>query len=89
MVNKFGVHVGEGCAASGPAQKKTAVASITDRIDTVRVRMKFSFSGATVYQTAAASVKLPITPCSGRRGDLASASRDREVFVRTMPRADL
>lgn len=63
MVNEFGVHVGEGvgevCAASGPAQRETATASITDRIETVRACMIFSISKPTVYQTAAASVKLP------------------------------
>src|SRR5207249_5945628 len=44
MVNKLGVHVGEGvgedCAASGPAQKKTAIASIRDSIGTVQVCIK-------------------------------------------------
>lgn len=43
MVNKFGVHVGVGevCAASGPAQRETAIAGVTDRIITVRVRIEF------------------------------------------------
>jgi hypothetical protein len=62
MVNEFGVHVGEGvgevCAASGPAQRETATASVTHRIVTVRVCMTLSISRP-VYHTAAASVKLP------------------------------
>ena len=49
-VNKFGSRV---CAASGPAQRKTAMARVTDRIATVRVCIKFSVSRPTAYQTAA------------------------------------
>src|SRR6266568_3175839 len=67
MINEFGVHVGVGevCAASGPAQRKTAMAGISGRIATVRVRITFSISKP-VYQTRPSLVKLPITPGSGR-----------------------
>src|SRR2546423_13039009 len=42
MVKKFGLHagVGEVCAASGPAERKTVIASVTVKIATVLVRMK-------------------------------------------------
>jgi hypothetical protein len=44
MINNCGVHVGvgEGCAASGPAQRETAIASVMDRIATIRVYIKVS-----------------------------------------------
>jgi len=55
MVNKFGVHVGVGevCAASGPARRETAIASISGRIATVRVRMTFDFEADHVSNGAA------------------------------------
>src|SRR5437588_11667739 len=50
MVNKVGVHVDEGevCAASVPAERKTAIASVTGKIATVRVCMKLSISRTTM-----------------------------------------
>src|SRR5712691_2009991 len=81
MVNEFGVHVGVGevCAASGPAHSETAMAGISGRIAMARVRITFSISKP-VYQTRPSLVKLPITPGSGRRGDLVSASSRSRTF---------
>ena len=63
MVNEFGVHVGEGvgevCAASGPAQRETATASVTDRIVTVRVCIRPLMLRRVSVSNAAASFKLP------------------------------
>jgi argininosuccinate synthase len=69
MVNNCGVHVGvgEGCAASGPAETKSAIASVTVRIATVRVCMK-PFISRPVYQT-----RLPRSSSRSRR--VAYASR--------------
>ena len=83
MVNNCGVHVGVGevCAASGPAERKTAIASVTGRIATVRVRINF-FISKPVYQTRPSLVKLPITPgsvCISGAGE--RVPRDRELSV--------
>ena len=71
MVNKFGVHVGVGdvCAASVPAQREIATASITGRIARVRFWIKSSISRAVRVSDAAASVKLPVPadPTPSRR----------------------
>ena len=84
MVNKFGVHVGEGevCAASVPAERKTAIASVTGKIATVRVCMKVFISRRDRISDAAASIKLPITPgsvCISGAGE--RVPRDRELSV--------
>jgi len=80
MVNKFGVHVGvgEGCAARGPAERETAIASITGKIATVRVCMKVFISRRDRISDAAASIKLPIPPgsaCVPRADEAVSGSR--------------
>ena len=74
MVNKFGVHVGVGevCAASGPAARKTAIASVTVRIATVRPCISFRFRADDVSE-AAASVKFPSRVNSSREDSHADA----------------
>src|SRR5437867_5979213 len=91
MVNKFGVHVGVGevGAASVPAERKTAIASITGKIATVRVCMTFSISRP-VYQT-----RLPRSSSRSLRGAHASrvlasaSSRSRTFSQRRVNRLQL
>ena len=53
-----------GCAASGPAQRETAIARVTDRIATVRVCIKAFISRADDVSDATASVKFLGSPAS-------------------------
>ena len=64
--------MGEGCAASGPAKRKTAIASIMDGIATVRVCTPSSISSPRV-SNAAASVKFPSRVNSSREDSHADA----------------
>ena len=65
MVNKLHWRSGDsgklsrGFATSGPIEREVAIASVTARIATVRVRIKFFISRAVRVSDTAASVKLP------------------------------
>ena len=85
---QIGLHVGVGCAASVPAERKTAIASVTGKIATVRVCMTFSISRLTMYQT-----RLPrsrsrrvretdsLPAACGRLACWRARPRDRELSV--------